>query len=524
MNTSRYPVGMQSFEEIRRNGYLYVDKTGFIPLLEENKYYFLSRPRRFGKSLLLSMLEAYFKGRKDLFEGLVIYKQKKEWPEYPVLHIDFNTLSGTETAAFILELKRSLVDIAGTFDVLEDVSRFGNPLNLGAGELFEGLVKRIAEKTGCKVVILVDEYDKWLQEVADDNASVTKVSEQLRPFFGVFKTCDAYIEFAMVTGVSRFRNTTLFSGANNMLDISLDSRFATLLGITQQELEQNLMQGVEDVSAEYGWDTATTLAVLKDKYDGYRFTRVQQYVYNPFSLMAAFGTRELSDYWVQTGSSKMLFLYLKDSHFSLEEMTTRWVSGNRLGSTYTREDPLSLLFQTGYLTIREHEEGAYKLGIPNQEVQSALVELVIPEFVNRAMGKDVDTLQQELRMAIRRADVDSMMVLLQSLLSSVPYHDIDLQAQEKHLHLCMYIIFMMLGASAKCEVAHAAGRVDMVAYTPWHVYIFEFKLDGSPEDALCQIDDRGYAIPWQSDKRDIIKVGVNFSSQLRTIKDWMVKK
>ncbi len=514
-NIPKYPIGIQSFPELRNGNYIYVDKTMFIQQLLLGKYYFLSRPRRFGKSLFLSTLEAYFKGRKELFEGLAIAEVEKEWVEYPVVRIDFNTTEGNDIESVKNSLRIMLMRCAASYAV-----EIPDYKSMAIADLFTSLILALEAKTGRKVVVLIDEYDKALIEVMHDPGKLGDATDTLRPFFSVLKTADEHIKFAFITGVSRFRNTTIFSGFNNPNDISMNGDFASVLGITQQEMEQYFQHGINAIAREYEMPYADMVQVLRDKYDGYRFTRRKEYVYNPFSVLNALYARQLDDAWVKSGTSRILKTYLQGSEFTFDQLTSKWMSANALAATYSKENPTSLFFQTGYLTIREFQDDFYKLGIPNQEVQAAIVDLVIPEFVKGTDEYALQDIETSLRMAIKRGDVDTMMELLRTMLASVPYHEIDTRVLEKHLHLCMYIVFMMLGISTKCEIAQSGGRVDMVARTPWRIYVFEFKLDCAPEDALRQIDDKGYAIPWSADGRKLIKVGVNFSSKTRTIDSW----
>lgn len=514
----KYPIGIQSFEELRRGGYAYVDKTNYIPTLLRNKYYFFARPRRFGKSLFLSTLEAYFKGKRDLFEGLSIADREKDWIEYPVIRIDFAAMNGSDISELLLDLRASLLKTASVYGLSYNCADFT------IQQLFGNLISDLKQKFGRNVVVLIDEYDKGLIETIHNDSLLSSATDALRPFFSVLKSCDEDIKFAFLTGVSRFRNTTIFSGANNLKDISLDGRYASLMGISHEELVQNFACGIQRIADEYGYTRQLALDVLRNTYDGYRFTRREEYVYNPFSLLNALDSLQLDHYWVMSGTSKILASYLRGSAFSLEDLTNRWVSDVELSSPYSRETPLSIFFQTGYLTVREFDpEGYYLLGIPNREVQSALVNLLIPLYVDNTIKNDVGDLQRNLRRAISTGDIDSMMQTLRSLLSGVPYHEVDTRVLEKHVHLCFYMVFMMLGVSAQCEIASAAGRVDMAAFTPWRIYLFEFKIDGDADEALRQIDERGYAIRWEADERDVTKIGVNFSTKTRTIDSWVFK-
>ena len=352
-NRIKYPIGLQSFEELRRGGYVYVDKTGFIPSLLDKKYYFLSRPRRFGKSLTLSMLEAYFCGRKDLFEGLSVYDWERDWIEYPVIHIDFNSMKGVEPDEIVEELRQMLFEIAGNYEVSLPFESYWTRERYPIGRLFFDLIRLMSEQYKRNVVVLIDEYDKGIIEVLHDEQLRMNATDLLRPFFSVLKSADRYIKFAFITGVSRFRNTTIFSGANNLSDISLDRRYASFLGITEKEMLTYFQPALNDISERYGWSYDKVVEVLRDRYDGYRFTSEEEYVYNPFSLLSALDFEAFQDYWVATGTSKVLATYLKASKFTFRDLTRRWVSANQLGSTYTKENPLSLFFQTGYLTDRK---------------------------------------------------------------------------------------------------------------------------------------------------------------------------
>lgn len=517
----RYPIGVQSFERLREEGFVYVDKTRFIPELLKKNFYFMSRPRRFGKSLLLSTFEAYFKGKKELFEGLDIYKSEKIWHEYPVVHIDFNSMAALRIENVMMELRKTLYDIADTYSVEIGADGFWKKTEYPVGRLFEDLIKVLHKKYDSQVVVLIDEYDKPIIEVLHDEKMRVKATDEMRPFFSVLKSAEKYIKFAFITGVSRFRNTTIFSGANNLQDISLDRRYAALLGITHEEMTLYFRPALENLSGHFGWEYANTLRLLRDRYDGYRFTSSEEYVYNPFSLLNALDFQDLQDFWVSSGTSKILATFLRKSRFNLQTLTDRWVSATELGATYSTKDPISLFFQTGYLTIQDYNNEEYRLGIPNQEVQRTLVKMLIPEFVLDCSDIEMNALQSQLRSAIHTGDIDLMMNNLKVLMASVPYHHIvDGKTLEKHMHLVFYVIFLMLGVDTRCEIAESAGRVDMVAQTPWRVYVFEFKLDRSPEEALNQIEDKGYAIPWQADGRAVIKIGVDFSSRTRTINSW----
>ncbi len=510
----RYPVGVQSFEKLRREGYLYIDKTGFIPRLLRNDYYFLSRPRRFGKSLLLSTLEAYFQGKRELFEGLEVSKYEHDWVEYPVVHVDFASMNVTTPRDLAFQLSLQLVDIAASYGVEIPADR------RAANLAFEYLIRQLHDRTGRNVVVLIDEYDKGLLELLHDEQLLEESTRLLRPFFSVLKSHDRYIRFAFITGVSRFRNTTIFSGFNNPRDISMVPEFAAICGITRQELTSNLSEGIDALAEKFGHSREKTVETLLLRYDGYRFTEDEVYLCNPYSVLNAINDRKLDSYWVKVGTSKILVNYIRHSRLSLEGMTSDWVSEGMLGATFSAENPVALFFQSGYLTISDCDGfDGYRLRIPNQEVQEALALLFMPSYTGQTdSGVSGDI--RRLRIAIHRGDVDGMMGILRAIVTSIPFHEIVGQPLEKHLHLCAHVIFMMLGSATRSEIANSAGRCDMVAETPWRVYVFEFKLDTPPSEALRQIDEKAYALPWEARGRQVTKIGVNFSSATRTIAGW----
>ncbi len=397
---TRYPIGVQSFEDLRREGYLYIDKTGYIRKLLRNKYYFLSRPRRFGKSLLLSTLEAYFRGKKELFEGLEVYGHEHDWMEYPVVHVDFASMNGADTGAMVESLKRVLRVVAKEYTVELDPG-YDRP-----EDIFAMLLEGLYNKYGKGAVVLIDEYDKGILEVLHDEQLLEQSIKTLRPFFSVLKSHDRYIRFAFITGVSRFRNTTIFSGFNNPRDISMEPEFAAICGITREELVQNFSEGIDRIAEGYGYTRDKTEETLLQKYDGYRFTRDKVLLCNPFSILNAMQTTILDNYWVMSGSSKILIDYMRKSNMDIEAMTSGWVGAAMLGSTYSTENPVSLFFQTGYLTISEWDgEDGYRLRIPNQEVQSALALLFVPEYTG-CSSSSIDNDLRTLRMSINRGDTD----------------------------------------------------------------------------------------------------------------------
>mgnify|MGYP004446979943 FL=1 len=514
MNPILYPIGIQSFEQLRRYGYRYVDKTAYVyRLTREPKCFFLSRPRRFGKSLLLSTMEAYFLGKRELFEGLAISQWEKDWIEYPVLHFDFSRAEANDIAklgSFILDTLKGYADQYGV--------KLRNE-TAGLGVMFGSLIEDIHATTGKQVVILVDEYDKSTLEVIENEKQLKENQDLLQPFFTQIKALGAIIRFAFITGVARFRHYTIFSGFNNLDDISLDDDYAAICGLTEQELTENFAEGIKEFSEQMHCAEQDAIQQLRFKYDGYRFTAADTLVYNPFSILNALSKRRLQNFWVQSGASKPFIKFLTNTRFDIMSLLDAWLTAESLEATYSYEQPLPLLFQTGYLTIERVDGALYKLNIPNGEVRSALVDELIPKF----MGINQDSLPKKLvsiKHMLESGDVDGFMRELQSMIASIPYHEFDYGNVEKTYHLIVYQVFLMLGIDARSEIAVSGGRIDMVAQTAGYVYVFEFKLGNSPTEALSQIEDKGYSLPWSGDGRKVVKIGVQFSPDTRTISAW----
>ncbi|MCD8386581.1 MAG: ATP-binding protein [Bacteroidales bacterium] len=528
-NRVRYPIGEQDFKKLRENGCVYVDKTYLIPELTwGGGFLFLARPRRFGKSLLLSTLHYYFDGAKELFEGLWIGEHEKEWKRYPVLHFDMSRCAAQSADEMKGFLHRRLEEYEKKYEIgpngnIEDV-----------GERFSILIQSISEKAECNVVILIDEYDKGILETMDDPARLEDMSIILRAFFSQPKAMSKYVHFCMVTGVARFPNYTLFSGPNNLSDISMNRRFASICGITQQELVDNFQPGIAELGEFNDWTKEETIEALRLKYDSYRFTPSQEKVYNPFSLLNAFYHGELDNYWIKSGISRVFVKYLSRSEFDLLELQDLWVDKKRMEDIFRKEDSIPLLFQTGYLTIVETKgQSLFRLAIPNGEVRSALVDQLLPRY----LGINVDRLPmllEDLKEKVLSADIDGWIKELQQLVSKVPYHlygktsdegeeDTNVNSIERFertYHIIVHIIFQLLSLDARSEICVSGGRIDMVVETSKLIYVIEFKLDGKPQEAIAQIDSKSYLLSWSADGRAVYKIGIVFSSQNRSISDW----
>ena len=511
-----YPIGIQSFEEIRKGGFLYIDKTSLIyRLTHTGKYYFLSRPRRFGKSLLISTLGAYFRGKRELFSGLAMEGLEKDWRAYPVLHLDLNAQK--------YDTPESLASILN--DALSDwEKRYGaQPSETTLSLRFKGVVQRASEQTGRNVVILIDEYDKPLLQAIGNEPLLTDYRNTLKAFYGVLKSCDKYIRFALLTGVTKFSKVSIFSDLNNLEDISMRQIYSSICGITEEELASNFMPDIERLSQTNGMSLEEVRLKLKEWYDGYHFTAQGVDVYNPFSLLNVMKSGEFGSYWFETGTPTILVEMLKRNHYDLHRLTEEQTTADVLGSIDSMEDnPVPLLYQSGYLTIKGYDKrfGLYRLGFPNEEVEKGFISFLLPYYAK--VGKS-ESIFQISRFAheIESGDIDAFMQRLQSFFVDIPYE----LARDLELHYqnVLFIVFKLLGFYTQVEYHTSKGRVDLVLQTEEAIYIMEFKLEGTAEDALRQIEEKQYALPFASDPRKLYKVGVNFSNALRGIEKWEVR-
>jgi len=521
MNTDllKYPVGVQSFAALRMGGYLYVDKTGFVYKMANGpKSCFLSRPRRFGKSLLVSTLEAYFEGKRELFTGLEITELERHWNSYPVLRLDMSLAQSKQHGGLRAQLLYWLNEQACRFGVTV-TDMLSEP-----GPLFGDLIKKVSQKCNSQVVVLIDEYDKALLDTQHDHDLFEENRNTLQPFFQQIKSQDEFLRFSFMTGVSRFRHVTLFSGVNNISDISMHPHYAAICGITEEELLRYFNRGIAELSESCGSSSGNMVDRLRAKYDGYRFTRSNEMVYNPFSLLNVFQDLMLKNYWAMSGITSSLIGNLEHTHLSISDLTQRRYTEEQLSDLFDSKNPVSLFFQTGYLTVRDFEDDTYLLGIPNEEVNQTLVRVLMPYYMH-VRETEVNDLLAELKSHVQRGEVDRFMILLKSLLSRIPYQIMDIANMEKHYHSLLYLVFMMVGLDTQAEISISGGRIDMVCETQRFVYIFEFKLDSSAEEAIRQIDEKGYTIPWNANcHKEIIKVGCSFSSTLRTINNWIIKR
>lgn len=519
-----YPIGMQDFAEIVQNNYLYVDKTDFIyKIAHSKKFYFLSRPRRFGKTLFLSSLEYFFLGRRDLFKGLKIAELEKDWIEYPVLHFDLSTIEASSTQSLKNDLDDKLTQYEAAYDIKYEMASNRKP---SLGQRFGNLIRKLNLITGKGVVILIDEYDKGILDVLQNEKRLEKNRTVLRNFFTQIKANDKYIRFAMLTGVSRFRHLTIFSGINNLVDLSMDPQFSSICGITIDELYTYFDAGMGEMCTARNCTQSELIDDLKQKYDGYRFSSANSHVFNPYSLLSVFNRKEMANFWIMSGTSKVFVDFLSKAHFSIDELISHKYNEETLASAFDSTQPVPLLYQTGYLSILDCKDGIFTLTVPNGEVRQTLMEQIMPLYMGVKEGDTVTKLYT-LKEMIMSGDVDGWLKELKALMASAPYQLLTKDEEhpvERFYHLMIYQMFIMLGISAQSEISVAGGRIDMVAKTNKFIYVMEFKLDGTPASALKQINDSGYAIPYSVDGRSLYKIGISFSSKTHTIEKWKIEK
>ena len=508
-----YPVGIQNFEKLRREGYFYVDKTALMyRLVSTGSYYFLSRPRRFGKSLLISTLEAYFQGKKELFDGLAVASLEKEWKQHPVLHLDLNIGKYDCPDSLDGMLNRSLDEWENIYG--KDKAEVSLALR------FAGVVKRAAAATGERVVILVDEYDKPLLQAIGNPELQQAFRSTLKPFYGVLKSMDGYIRFALLTGVTKFGKVSVFSDLNNLEDISMKKEYSGICGVSEAELLRDFDEDIRALAMNNGQTYEQACAQLKEDYDGYHFCPDSPGIYNPFSLLNTFKSREYGSYWFETGTPTYLVELLKKSDYDLEQMSREETDSETLDSIFTGDNPIPVIYQSGYLTIKKYDRrfGLYTLGFPNREVEEGFLRFLMPYYAKSDMTKSGFEIKRFVN-DVENGDIDGFMERLQSFLSDCPYEiarDIEL-----HYQNVLFIVFRLAGLYTRVEYHTSRGRIDMVVQTADYVYVMEFKLDGSAEQALQQIEEKQYALPFAKDSRKVFRIGVNFSSETRNIDRWI---
>ena len=512
----RFPIGIQTFSNIVEGGYLYIDKTGFVhDLAETYKYVFLSRPRRFGKSLLSSTFRSYFEGKKELFEGLKAGDMKKEWKRHPVFHFDMSTAKHVNEDQLLRQLDYKLAEYERVYGKGENLDK------MDVNARLEFLVKEAFAKTGEPAVLIVDEYDAPLLDVMNDKERLAPMRQIMRNFYSPIKSLDPYLRFVFITGINKFAQLSIFSELNNLQNISMMPRYSAICGITQSELERDMKEPVRDLADSQGVSYDNALQLLKHNYDGYHFCHGSEDIYNPFSLIKCLDAREFGSYWFETGTPTFLLERLRKNPMDetkLDKMTEIAQSDFDISPELT-EDTLPMLYQTGYLTIKGYnrEDHSYTLGYPNREVREGFLRGLLANYKS-SEGMSASFVLK-FNKALKDNDVNGSLELLQSFMAGIPY---DLENKtEKHYQTIIYLVFSLLGYYTQTEVKSAVGRADAVCRTKDGTYVFEFKVDGSAEEALNQIDGKGYMIPYKKEGR-CVKVGVNISSATRTLDSWKV--
>ena len=516
----KYPIGIQTFEKIVQDGYVYVDKTELIhKLVTTGTVYFLCRPRRFGKSLLLSTIKAYFLGKKELFKGLAMESLETEWAEYPVFHLDFNGQNFTQPD----ELKKSIEGFIAKAEAEYGKGSFAETI----GDRFLAVLAAAHAKTGRRCVVLVDEYDKPLLDVLDSDIE-GRNRETLKAFYSTFKAADEHLRFVMLTGVTKFSQITVFSGLNQPRDISMSPQYEAICGISEDELHGCFTEQVADMALKYGVSTPEMFELLRRQYDGYHFSENMLNIYNPFSLLNAFEEKRLDNFWFRSGTPTYLIKLMEHFKENINEMTSRPYSPDEfIDYRADVERPLPMIYQSGYLTITGYDKrrNRYRLDFPNNEVKSGFLTMIANSYLKlrRSFNSWIDDLADSLE----DGDLEKFRTLMTSFLASIPYSERrkeDEPERERYFHYTFYLILRMISVyTVFTEKETSQGRADCVVETPGYIYIFEFKLDGTAEEAINQINEKGYAREYEADPRPLYKIGCGFSSAYGTVSDWAVE-
>ena len=513
---TKYPIGLQDFQGLRQDGYAYVDKTAHIHrMVTTGKYFFLSRPRRFGKSLLVSTLEAYFQGKKELFKGLAMERLEQEWKVYPVFHIDLNVGRYDTPEALFERLDHHLKGWEKVYGIRPEPTQ-------SLGTRFEVVIKEAYERTGKKVVVLVDEYDKPLLQAIGNKTLQDDYRATLKSVYGVAKSMDGYIHLAFFTGVSKFSKVSVFSDLNNLNDITLSSKYAEICGITEKEIQENFDEEVGQMAEANRLTKDECYAKLKENYDGYHFCEDSVGMYNPFSLINALSEQRFKDYWFETGTPTFLVETLKRNNYVLENMTREEITPDLLGSIDSIDtNPLPLLYQSGYLTIKSYNPDfdTYRLGFPNGEVERGFTRFLFRHYAPIKIYES-DAFIIKFTTEVRNGQPEKFMPRLEAMFANQDYQLVG--DTELYFHNVTSLVFKMLGFYTEVERHTSDGRMDMLVQTKDFIYIFEFKIDKSADEALAQIEEKQYAKPFETDSRKLYKIGVNFSTATRRIEGWKV--
>ena len=527
MMERRYPVGIQTFSEIIKKGYVYIDKTDLMWQMQRlSKYIFLSRPRRFGKSLLATTICSFFEGRRELFDGLKVMGLENEWRCYPVLHIDVSSAKGQDSKE---DLRKVLMDQLEPYAKL-----YGKrEMETTPGMFFNGLIRRAYEQTGEQVVVVIDEYDAPLLEVLHEEEQLPAFRRVMQEFYQCLKVREAMIRFCFITGITKFSQLSIFPTINNLTNISLQPEFAAICGFTSEEIDTQMQQDVELLAQRYKCAPDEMRQKLRDKYDGYHFSEESPDIYNPFSLMKTFNQRMLKNWWFESGTPSYLLRQMRLFQTDITKLDGLEAPASAFDQpTENMRNALPLLFQSGYLTIKEYDFDGdyYTLGFPNQEVRVGFTEGLLP-FVTGLEAADVQTgFALRFRNALRSGDADLALRELQAYMAGLPYVEgfkkklEEVAVAEGFYEWSLYLIFSMLNVYVQTQVKCANGRADMVVFMPDAIYVMELKLNGTAREAIEQIDNKGYALRYATDPRRVVKVGMAFSVEQRTLTDYVIEE
>ena len=521
----RYPVGIQTFSRLRKEGYVYIDKTDLMwRMTRISPFVFLSRPRRFGKSLLTTTLCSFFEGHRELFEGLKVMELEKEWKRHPVLHIDVSMAKGQDN---LEELRGALKILLEPYaEIYGSKSSETTP-----GKMFDGLIRRAYEQTGEQVVVIIDEYDAPLLDVLHEEEQLSGFRRVMQEFYQCLKAREAMIRFCFITGITKFSQLSIFSTLNNITNISLDQDFSAICGITGEEIDEQMQPDVARLAKEYEVTPQEMRQMLRDTYDGYRFSRNSTDIYNPFSLMKAFNQRELRNFWFESGTPSYLMRQMRKFHTDITKLDDLQVPASAFDQpTENMRNALPLLYQSGYLTIKGYDrlDQSYTLGLPNKEVRVGFTEGLLP-IVTGLEGGDVQLgFAARFWRALRANDTDLALRELKAYLEELPYVEgfkkklEEVAVAEGFYEWSFYLIFSMLNVYVQTQVKCARGRADMVVFMPDAIYVMELKLNSTAQDALDQINDKGYALRYATDPRRVVKVGMGFSVEKRALTDYLI--
>ncbi len=513
----KYPIGIQTFSEIRERNYLYIDKTQYlVDFIDKGyKYVFLSRPRRFGKSLFASMIHAYYEGRKDLFEGLAMGEYEKDWVKHPVLHFDMSAAKHMDKDM----LERYLADMLTDQEAVFGYKSEKQDPNIR----LKDLVVTANRLTGRKVALIIDEYDAPLLDVVHEELNLVALRRAMQNFYSPIKSLDPYLEFVFLTGITKFAQLSIFSELNNLFNISMYDKYSAICGISSEELHTQILPDVERLAEHLHLSVDETFERLKRKYDGYHFSKNSEDVYNPFSLIKALASGDIGDYWFDSGTPTYIIKLLQKYNVGLRDLTGQDAGVSDFDvSPENMTTALPLLYQSGYLTIKHYEPmiDLYTLGYPNEEVRTGMVRSLAANYLTPAEGTNSSFVIKFVK-AVIADDMEQALTLMRAYLAGVSYRLSN--KTERDVQTIFYLVFSLIGSFIKVEEESAHGRADVVITLPSVVYVMELKFDGSADAALRQIDEKGYLIPYTADGKRLVKVGVNYSSEERTITEWRIE-